>query len=208
MTGLFAVVLVVLHLSLEMVVPIYGDFDHFSLKFIAINLSHALTPFLLSTAQAVHHRAQGRPCGKGGQYQSAGAGAAVLLPLIFLDPFLYHRHAGFMAIHASDTPLPKRRSRQDAKRAHPAHGMTVDAARPLKRRYEILIVRRKKGQTYAAVCLIMRDKTHLSRLILQISIFSTCISAANSAAVLGGGSMAAFLLYRKKRGNTITRFDP
>ena len=49
-------------------------------------------------------------------------------------------------------PLPKRRSCQNAKRTRPAHGMTVDAARPLKRRYEILIVRRKKGQTYAAVC--------------------------------------------------------
>ena len=90
-----------------MVVPIYGDFDHFSLKLIAISLSHALTPFLLSTAQAVHRRAQGRPSSKGGQYQSAGAGAAVLLPLLFPDPFLYQRHAGFMAIHASDTPSPK-----------------------------------------------------------------------------------------------------
>ena len=109
-------------------------------------------------------------------------------------------------------PLPKRRGCQNAKRARPAHGMTVDAARPLKRRYESQIVRRKKGQTYAAVCLsvclIKGDKSRLSRLILQISIFSTCISAANSAAVLGGGSMAAFLLYRKKRGNTITHFDP
>ena len=42
-------------------------------------------------------------------------------------------------------PLPKR------KRARHAHGKTVDAARPLIWRYKI--VRREKGQTYAAVCL-------------------------------------------------------
>ena len=39
------VVLVVLHLSLEMVVPIYGDFDHFSLKLIAVYLIYSLSPF-------------------------------------------------------------------------------------------------------------------------------------------------------------------
>lgn len=59
-----------------------------------------------------------------------------------------------------------------------------------------------------SVCLIMRDKSRLSRLNLQIPIVSPCISAANSAAVLGVGSIAAFLLYRKEKGKTITRFDP
>lgn len=43
---------------------------------------------------------------------------------------------------------------------------------------------------------------------VNLHLFFTCISAADSAAVWGGGSMAAFLLYREKRGNTITHFDP
>lgn len=107
MTGLFAVILVVLHLSLEMVVPALRDFDHFPLKLIAVYLIYSLSPFLSSRLGAERHRAQGRPRSKGGQYQSAGAGAAVLLPLLFPDPFLYQRHAGFMAIHASDTPSPQ-----------------------------------------------------------------------------------------------------
>src|SRR5699024_3025149 len=98
-------------------------FDHFSLKFIAINLSHALTPFLLSTAQAVHRRAQGRPSSKGGQYQSAGAGAAVLLPLLFPDSLLYQRGAGFAAIHASDTPSPK--TQKDAPRPRKNRGRSA-----------------------------------------------------------------------------------
>lgn len=45
MTGLFAVVLVVLHLSLEMVVPAHRDFDHFPLKLIAVYLIYSLSPF-------------------------------------------------------------------------------------------------------------------------------------------------------------------
>ena len=85
----------------------YGDFDHFPLKLIPVDLFHALSPFLSSTAQAVHRRAQGRPHSKGGQYQNAGADAALPLPLYFLDPFLYQSNAGFAAIHASDTPSPK-----------------------------------------------------------------------------------------------------
>ena len=109
-----------------MVVLRYGDFDHFPLKLIPLDLFHILLhaeaqncrlknkpsglffnlyPPLFSTAVAERRRAQGRPHSKGGQYQSAGADAALPLPLYFLDPLLYQRHAGFMAIHSADTPL-------------------------------------------------------------------------------------------------------
>ena len=57
-------------------------------------------------------------------------------------------------------------------------------------------------------CTIFSLTDKKDRLILQIPIFSPCISATNSAAFLGGGSMTASLLYRKKIGISITHFDP
>ena len=58
MTGLFAVVLVVLHLSFEMVVPKYGDFHHFALKFIPIVLLHHTASFPLVSV-FWYHQASG-----------------------------------------------------------------------------------------------------------------------------------------------------
>ena len=90
-----------------MAVPIYGNLDHLSLELMPIDLFHTLSPSRLSMARADYRRAQDRPRSKGGQYQSAGEGAAFSLPLYFLDPFLYQRDTGFIAVHFADSPSPR-----------------------------------------------------------------------------------------------------
>ena len=65
--------------------------------------------------------------------------------------------------------------------ARRAHGNSVGAARPVETACETKKIAQEKRQAYPicpSVCLIMRAAPLLSRLVLQIFILFTCISAA------------------------------
>ena len=123
-----------------MVVPIYGNFDHFPLKLMPIDLFHTLSPFLSPRAVPAARTASIK----------APERARRFLPLYFLDPFLYQRNAGFM-LYTLRPPLSPNAKTQKG-RAPPTN--TVDAARPLKRRYEFFLYAGKKDRLMLlSVCL-------------------------------------------------------
>lgn len=122
---------------------------------------------------------------------------------IFLSPFLFFtarakRCAGIVDAHAANTP-PSPKVLDEKRRA-------AAAARPFTRRYEV--ARRKKGQADSSYLSHDGESIPLIKGIFISFHLSSLLSFGKVCRCIAWGYTITILLYRRKIGISITRFDP